>query len=157
MKKYITTGLIVTVSFIGLFFLLSNNQQVNQFSYTSSRIIAESTFYDFGDIDIFGGVVTTSYTLKNIGQEDVHILSAVTSCACTEGEIDGMRFGMHEQIKKTITILAGEEKNLIATFDPLAHGPYGTGRVTRELTLTTDSSEMPEVIVRFTANVVRDL
>lgn len=121
----------------------------------ASAITVVESAHDFGDIDIFDGKVSTTYTLKNEGLEDVQILSAVTSCMCTEGEIDGMRFGMHEQSNKEVIIPAGEEKILTATFDPLAHGPNGTGKITRELSLATNSSETPTIIVTFAANVVK--
>ena len=86
----------------------------------ASVVIAEPVSYDFGSIDIFGGKVTTLYTLKNTGAEDVTILSGVTSCMCTEGQIDDLTFGMHESSGTTITIPAGGEKILKAIYDPRA-------------------------------------
>lgn len=121
----------------------------------SSIMVAEPP-YDFGDIDIFGGKVSTTYTLKNEGVENVTIVSAVTSCMCTEGVIDDLRFGMHETTGNEITIPAGGEKILTAIYDPLAHGPDGTGAVTRELFLKTNSTATPDIRVRFSANVVKN-
>ena len=112
--------------------------------------------YDFGDIDIFGGKVQTTYTLRNDGTEDISILSAVTSCMCTEGEIGGLIFGMHGSSGKTVRISAGEEKILTAFFDPLAHGPNGTGKIKRDLVLKTDSMVTPEIKVTFSANVIKN-
>jgi hypothetical protein len=112
--------------------------------------------HNFGDIDIFGGTVSTDYTLKNEGAEDVTILSGVTSCTCTEGEIGNLWFGMHETSGGTVVIPAGEERTLTATYDPLAHGPDGVGPVTRELYLKTNSTKTPEIRVIFAANVVKN-
>lgn len=156
MNKYIIGGLIFLAVFILFSLLTTNDQQPNQNPYVASAVIAERTFHDFGTIDIFGGKVSTTYTLKNTGEEDVSIVSAVTSCMCTEGEIGGLRFGMHDKTGLKVVISAGEEKTLTAIYDPLAHGPNGTGKITRELTLTTDSSETPKIMVRFSANVVKN-
>lgn len=157
MNKYIIGGLIFLAVFILFSLLMTNDQQPNQNPYVASAVIADRTFHDFGTIDIFGGKVSTTYTLKNTGEEDVSIVSAVTSCMCTEGEIGGLRFGMHDKTGLKVVIPAGEEKTLTAIYDPLAHGPNGTGKITRELTLTTDSSETPKIMVRFTANVVKNM
>ena len=90
-----------------------------------------------------------------MGTEDVTILSGVTSCMCTEGEIDNLRFGMHESSGTTIVIPAGGEKILKATFDPLAHGPEGVGAIKRDVVLKTNSTETPQIKVVFAANVVK--
>lgn len=125
-------------------------------SEVASAITVVEPSHDFGDIDIFGGKVSTTYTLKNEGIEDVSILSAVTSCMCTEGEIGGLVFGMHESSGKTVIIPAGEEKVLTATFDPLAHGPEGTGPIKRELLLKTNSTVTPEIKVTLAAVVTKN-
>ncbi|MAZ67741.1 hypothetical protein CL652_03155 [bacterium] len=134
----------------------SGNRAVSQITPVESPLTVSESFYDFGDVDIFGGKVYTTYTLKNEGVEDVTIVSGITSCACTEGEIGTLRFGMHETTGNTVTIPAGEEKTLTAIYDPLAHGPEGTGAVIRELYLQTNSTQTPEVKLRFSANVVKN-
>ena len=121
----------------------------------ASAITIEEAPHDFGDIDIFGGKVETTYTLRNEGTEDVTVKSAQTSCMCTEGVIGGLSFGMHESDVKDIVIPAGGTETLTAIYDPLAHGPSGTGKVTRELMLATNSEETPLVKVKFNANVVK--
>ena len=121
----------------------------------ASVVIAEPVSYDFGSIDIFGGKVTTLYTLKNTGAEDVTILSGVTSCMCTEGQIDDLTFGMHESSGTTITIPAGGEKILKAIYDPLAHGPEGVGAIKRDIVLKTNSTETPQIKIVFSANVIK--
>lgn len=157
MNKYIIWTVIFAVIVIFALYGFSNNTGVNSSSSkVASVIIVVEPIYDFGDIDIFGGKVSTTYTLKNNGYDDVSILSAITSCMCTEGEIGGMRFGMHGQTNKNVIIPAGGEKILTAIYDPLAHGPDGTGKVTRELILTTNSSETAEIKVKFLANVIKN-
>jgi len=158
-KNIYIIGALVVAAGVAMFLAAlfpSNDQQKEGSTRVASAIIAENASYDFGDIDIFGGKVRTAYTLKNEGLEDITILSGITSCMCTEGEIDDLRFGMHESSGKTITIPAGGEKTLTAVFDPLAHGPDGTGKIKRELLLKTNSSVTPDVTVTFAANVTKD-
>lgn len=156
MNKFIIGALVIAVIGIVTVSVMSNNQEDQVKEQVISAITVASSSHNFGDIDIFGGKVETTYTLLNEGQEDVAILSAVTSCMCTEGEIGGLRFGMHESSDKIVIIPAGEEKILTAIYDPLAHGPDGTGRVKRELLLKTNSSATPEIKVVFTANVTKE-
>lgn len=157
MNKY-TLGIIgiIIIGFLVFAVNTSSNKKAEESKQVASVVTTEKTSHDFGDIDIFGGKVTTTYTLKNEGSEDVRIVSAVTSCMCTEGEIGGMKFGMHSATGGSVVILAGGEKILTATFDPLAHGPDGTGKITRELTLKTNSTGTPEIKVRLSANVVKN-
>jgi hypothetical protein len=155
MNKYILGTIILATVLIFVSYGISGNGTSNVPEVVSAVTAVESA-YDFGEIDIFGGKVSTTYTLKNEGTEDINILSAVTSCMCTEGQIDDLVFGMHESPGKTVIVPAGGEKILKATFDPLAHGPNGTGKITRELMLKTNSSKTPEIKVTLTGNVVKN-
>ena len=155
MNKYII-GVLVIVALIAVYiFSNSGNQEQTKTAVASEIVVVESS-YDFGEIDIFGGKVSTDYIIKNTGQEDVTVKSAFTSRMCTEGEIDNILFGMHDNKKMSVVIPAGGEKVLTATYDPLAHGPSGTGKITRELTIKTNSSITPELVVKFSADVVKN-
>tara|TARA_B100000745_G_C20010958_1_gene343477 strand:- start:143 stop:625 length:483 start_codon:yes stop_codon:yes gene_type:complete len=158
MNKFIIGAIIIGVGLIG-FSMLNNGSDDNiaaTNTVSSAKISVAEPPYDFGDIDIFGGKVETTYTLKNEGAEDVIITKAGTSCMCTEGEIAGLTFGMHGSDVKSVTIPAGGEEKVKAIYDPLAHGPNGTGPVTRMLMLETNSSETPQVELRFSANVTKN-
>lgn len=156
MNKYIIgVGIIAVILILASSYLPVGTDKPVVVRVASAITVIEPS-YDFGDIDIFGGKVRTTYTLRNGGTEDVTVLRAQTSCMCTEGVIGGLSFGMHESDVKNIIIPAGGEQTLIAIFDPLAHGPNGTGKITRELKLTTNSSETPLVQVKFSANVVKN-
>lgn len=157
MNKYII-GAVVAV-LIG-FTLMSANQGSDSANTTSVGTSAAVVSvveqpYDFGDIEIFDGKVSTSYTLKNGGAESMTITKAGTSCMCTEGEIAGFVFGMHGSEVKSVIIPAGGEEVVKATYDPLAHGPSGVGPVTRMLNLETNSTETPKIELRFSANVIK--
>ena len=157
MKYYIIGGVILLALIVGAMLVTPNTPSgATRVAPVSSALTVAEPSYDFGTIDIFGGKVSTEYTIANTGTEDVQILSAQTSCMCTTGVIDDLTFGMHESNGTVVTIPAGTEKTLTAIYDPLAHGPNGTGLITRELTLTTNSSVTPSVRVKFNANVIKN-
>lgn len=155
MKKNII-GVLVLIAFFALIVLISSNTDTSKDLKINSLVTVDRLSYDFGDIEIFAGKVSTTYTLKNEGTEDVSILSGITSCMCTEGEIGNLKFGMHGSSGETVIIPVGGEKILTATFDPLAHGPSGTGKIKREVILKTNSIITPEIEVTFSANVVKN-
>ena len=157
MNKYIIGTVILAVVLIfGANYFGNKSDTVRTTTNVSSPIVVLEKPYDFGDIDIFAGKVSTNYTLKNEGVEDVTIIQAATSCMCTEGEITGLTFGMHGSEVKSVVIPAGGEEVVTATFDPLAHGPGGTGPITRELMLKTNSKETPDIRLKFSGNVIKN-
>lgn len=156
MNKYVIIGSIVVVTLLVWGVYAASNKGTVNVEQVSAALQPAKDSFDFGDIDIFGGKVETTYTLQNTGTEDVTVVSAQTSCMCTEGKIDGLTFGMHGQSGGVVVIPAGESKILTAIFDPLAHGPEGTGPITRELFLKTNSTATPEVVVRFSGNVIKN-
>jgi len=160
MNKYIIGVIVLGVALLGYSVISSNQNSSNSNAVMNETSSAKITIleepYDFGDIDIFAGKVDTTYTLKNEGSEDVTITKASTSCMCTEGEIAGLTFGMHGSDVKSVVIPAGGEEVVIATFDPLAHGPEGVGPITRELMLQTNSVVTPEVRLKFSGNVIKN-
>ena len=147
---------IIIIAFLVFAVDASNEKKAERNKQVASVVTVDKESYDFGEIDIFGGKVETTYILKNEGSEDVKIVSAITSCMCTEGEIGGMKFGMHSATVGRVVIPAGGQDILTAIYDPLAHGPNGTGKITRELTIVTNSTETPEITVRLSANVVKN-
>lgn len=160
MNKYIIGAIVlVGVLLIGYATVYSNqgneSDNLTNVSASASKLTVLEQPYDFGDIEIFDGKVSTNYTLKNEGTEDVTITKAGTSCMCTEGEIAGFTFGMHGSDVKSVIIPAGGEEIVKATYDPLAHGPNGVGPVTRTLELETNSIETPKIELRFSANVIK--
>jgi hypothetical protein len=65
---------------------------------------------------------------------------------------DGAR---KQRTRLDITLAPGETAELIAVFDPMAHGPDAVGPIKRDVILTTDSTETPEIRFSFLGNVVR--
>jgi len=131
------------------------NAEVKEEINVSSVLTSDKSIYDFGDIDIFGGKVTTEFILTNTGTEDIIILNGVTSCGCTEAEIDGILFGMHEGMSNEVVVKAGDTIPMKVIYDPLAHGPSGVGLAQRSVFLKTNSSATPELEVRIKAMVTK--
>tara|TARA_B100000508_G_C11446412_1_gene271621 strand:+ start:671 stop:1153 length:483 start_codon:yes stop_codon:yes gene_type:complete len=158
MNKFIIGAVVLAVVLILSARYFNNDQEevASAVTSVSSALSVVEEPYNFGDIDIFGGKVETTYTLKNEGDEDITITKAGTSCMCTEGVIAGLTFGMHSSEVDSIVIPAGGEEKVRAIYDPLAHGPNGTGPVTRELMLATNSVVTPEVRMRFSGNVIKN-
>ena len=46
----------------------------------------DKTVHDFGDISMNDGPQTCTFTVKNIGQENIAIYEVVTSCGCTDAQ-----------------------------------------------------------------------
>jgi hypothetical protein len=160
-QKTVVALIIVAIVLVGGGIILSQNNQGSlsddtQKTKSSSALEVDREAHGFGEIDIFGGNVETEFILTNNGTEDVVVLAGTTSCGCTEGNLDGISFGMHKRMSGTVTIKAGESKNVTAIYDPLAHGPNATGSVTRQLFLKTNSKVTPEIELRITADVVED-
>lgn len=156
MKTNALTWGLVAVIVLGGGYLLFNSTPGQAPTNSSSAISVDRTIHDFGEIDIYDGTVQTDFVLTNEGSDDVVIIAGTTSCGCTSGEIDGVQFGMHEQMSRDVVIAAGESKTLTAIFDPLAHGPAGVGLANRILYLQTNSTATPEIEARITALVVNN-
>lgn len=160
MNKYIIGAVLVVAALLIGYSVLSSNQnnqsvKITNTESSASKLTVVEQPYDFGDIEIFDGKVSTNYTLKNEGTEPVVITKAETSCMCTEGEIAGFTFGMHGSEVDSVVIPAGGEEVVKAIYDPLAHGPNGVGPVTRVLQLETNSTVTPNIELRFSANVIK--
>lgn len=133
-------------------------------NYVNAKLISGSYEYDFGIVSMVNGKVRHSYQLKNEGPEALAINKVWTSCMCTNAQIKlssgkiygpfGMSGGHGGDTAADIDILAGEEVELIAEFDPNAHGPDATGPIQRSIFVKTNASKEP-LGLSFTANVVK--
>jgi hypothetical protein len=104
-------------------------------------------FYDFGPVNIEGGLVDHTFSLANEGEEDLMIYSLVTSCMCTEAEVilsDGTTspaFGMHGSEAWSASVAPGDVFEVRVIYDPMAHGPNAVGAINRSVIMTTSSQE----------------
>lgn len=91
----------------------------------------ENSTYDFGIINQADGIVTTLFTIKNVGGNDLIIENMDTSCMCTSATLiyngeEGPKFGMsmHGDNPEDfeLVIAPGESAQLKVYYDPMAHG-----------------------------------
>jgi len=154
MKKYIF--IIATV------LLLLGAACTKQAASSQSTLTAENAFVDFGVVPMYEGNVTTTYTIKNTGDEPVVVQSLYTSCMCTKARLTtkedvspyiGMKgHGIIPPVN--LAIAPGETVTVDVAFDPAAHGPQGVGLVRRAVYLETNSTATPSLEVGFQADVV---
>lgn len=90
------------------------------------EIIPQS--HDFGVIAQRNGVVTTQFTIKNIGQKDAHVENISTSCGCTSASIEQEG------------LLPNTETQVRVDFDPNYH-EEPKGRFSRTVFLQMSSGE----------------
>lgn len=123
--------------------------------------VVENNF-NVGTIEMSKGNIDISYTFRNDGDEPVALFEGETSCMCTTARVKSaggtspriiMRgHGASATINQVLD--PGEEATLIATYDPNAHGPSGTGQISRDVFIKTNSSKTPTVKFRFFGNVI---
>ena len=129
---------------------------------SNGHIAVDGNNIDIGTIEMSKGMTDVKFTFRNDGEEPVALLEGETSCMCTTAVVKGntgtsQRIAMrgHGPTARVYQVLdPGEEAELIATFDPNAHGPKGTGPIMRDVTLTTNAMRTPKVTFRFSGTVV---
>ncbi len=117
---------------------------------------------DQGEIPMSEGKIDIPFTFYNGGKEAVVLFSGQTSCMCTEAVVqnsDGTvspRLTFHGAPAQINQVLEpGEEAQLIATYDPNAHGPDATGPIIRDIIVQTNSARTPQVKFKFQGEVVK--
>ncbi|MBI5755194.1 DUF1573 domain-containing protein [Candidatus Peregrinibacteria bacterium] len=176
-KKFFLPFLVV-VPFIFLFSGCADNSEANLATELKDKpstgvITIDTNNIDLGDIPIQGGKVDVEFPFKNTGSDSIALLEGVTSCMCTTAVVKGADgttsptlimpmsgpgHGDHGGAGPTKiyqVLNPGESATVIATFDPLAHGPDAVGPITREVVIYTNSTETPEVKFKFSGNVIR--
>lgn len=132
---------------------------------STSSIIIEQNNIDLGEIPIMGGKVDANFSFTNMGNDPVALFEGETSCMCTEAVVksaDGItspRIQMPghggQQVSVNQVLEPGETATLIATFDPLAHGPNATGAIKRDVFIKTNSKANSVLQFSFQGNVIK--
>jgi len=106
----------------------------DEVSLNGPKIALSKTFYDFGVVPQYGGVVKTTFTIQNTGNETLTLGDITTSCSCTSAEVSS----------KTIATSGSAE--LVVTFDPNFHAePIDVFK--RTVFIQTNDPVTPEVEV----------
>lgn len=102
--------------------------------------LAENSL-QLGDV-VNGEVITRQMQVQNNGAADLVIENITTSCGCTQASIT------------PTTIPAGGSGVLSITFDSGAHGPGLTGPLLRQVFITSNDPQQPEMVVDLAANIL---
>lgn len=142
MKK-ILIGLLIIGGLIGLMIWAKQGQAklpTQETQDVKSVLTTDKTLYDFGEISMANGKVTTIFKVSNNSGSDVILESVTTSCMCTNaylvnGEEKKGPYGMPGHggpvMKANKIIKTGETQDVEVVYDPNAHGPAGVGPVDR--------------------------
>lgn len=107
----------------------------------TAELILEQTTHDLGQV-VNGEVRTLEIPLRSAGSSEVVIHSVTTSCGCTRAQVS------------PLIIPPGEGGILSVQFDSGAHGPDSVGPVTRQVFISSNDSDQPEIEFLFTADVL---
>ncbi len=127
------------------------------------KITSKSSVYDFGDVKLSNGKVTTEFSIKNEGKSPLEFLNANTSCGCTSAQIAVggktspvyMMAGHQEPVKWRGSLAPGEEGKIIVHYDPTVH-PNLQGAVTREVMIDTNDPNTPQIKFKIYVNQIKD-
>ncbi|OIN90932.1 hypothetical protein AUJ42_02500 [Candidatus Collierbacteria bacterium CG1_02_44_10] len=127
---------------------------------TQVSLTTSDTKYDWGDIDINGGMAIKDFEIKNNGSSVLKLYDVKTSCTCTTAQLKSAsltspKFSMHDKGPFVFEINPGKSASLIVEFDPLFHGPNGTGPISRTITMSSNDANNPTLSYILTANVVK--
>ncbi len=156
--------ILLILGFFGILFLTARDKNVKGNSQNVGELTISEKQYDFGDIPIFGGIVTHRFKLENKSNASIVINDMETSCMCTKVRLiyDGRKspqFGMkgHGTNPRfwSQKIEPGKTAILEVEYDPLAHGPDAVGFVNRFVLLYTNNPKQKRLKFSITANVVK--
>jgi len=115
-------------------------------SETPGQLEVAEAFYDFGTVGLAN--VSHAYTIKNTGSGPLRIRKISTSCGCTTAMLK-MSDGQTETFSMdhggtvpaiNIALAPGEEAQVVATYNPLAHGQArAAGTFNRSIYVLTDN------------------
>ncbi|UCF31534.1 MAG: DUF1573 domain-containing protein [bacterium] len=100
---------------------------------------------ELGSVNIKGGHIKRTFTLRNVGEGALTLRGAFTSCACTVASIIlsdppvSEKFGMKLPRNWSQVVKPGQSFEIEVDFDPLYHGETDTGPFTRTVYLITDA------------------
>ena len=160
--KFLLGVVAVTVLILALavFFGSKMGETTQVTTDTQVAISIDSNRYDWGTIDLNGGIVSKTFAIENNGVSPLKLYDIKTSCMCTTAQLKtsgqlSKKFGMHEKSSSVIEVNPGETAELIVEFDPALHGPSGTGPINRTITMNTNDAKNPTLSFNLTANVVK--
>lgn len=116
--------------------------------------------YDWGQINMKGGNISKTFTIKNIGTDTLKLTNIKTSCHCTKaqvkiGNISSPYFGMNNVSSWIGEVPPRQEAQLEVVFDPAYHGPQGIGPITRLVSVETNDKSNSRIEFSLTGTVFK--
>ncbi len=124
---------IIVLVFAGFLLAACNGDQ--------PQISLESTNLDLGDV-VNGEIIERDLMVRNAGSGTLVVESVSTSCGCTSATLEPM------------TISPAGDAILHIEFDSGAHGPDENGQLTRQIFISSNDPQQPDMIVELAANVL---
>ncbi|KKS65550.1 MAG: hypothetical protein UV33_C0001G0028 [Candidatus Daviesbacteria bacterium GW2011_GWA1_42_6] len=169
MNTKVIIGIIVATAIVlvGAVVLLGNSTPGSSKAVlgktAGAKIEAPETNFDFKDIPYPGGNAIHEFKVKNTGDKELVIANLATSCMCTKVYLQtesgkGPEFGMKGHTASsdwTGAIAPGKEGQVVAVYDPTAHGPQGVGPISRIVSFETNDPGRPYMEFTFSGNVVK--
>src|SRR3989344_1141636 len=160
-KMIMKVGIVaVALVAIGFFFMQSNTTTANVIDPRGSSLVKiMPTSYDFGDVSMAKGTVSTTMDILNEGKGDLVIKYMESSCMCTTASIifngvEGPKFGLHNNPADwSQTIGPNEKAQLKIYYDPTVHRDL-RGPVTRTIKIYSNDPVNPKKEVRIDVNQV---
>ena len=170
-KPILYIAIIPSIFIAGVIFFTTRSQSTEAqsqetVSTSNSTYTVDKNTFSFGIISMNDGTVETFYELTNTGNEDIFVQELFTSCMCTKAQLilaDDTQTGLYgmkghggqNDFYVGKTIKSGETVKVKAIFDPNAHGPQGVGTIKRNITLSTNLKDNPNIQFSFDAEVIR--
>ncbi|MCL4387374.1 DUF1573 domain-containing protein [Patescibacteria group bacterium] len=166
-EKKIIIGFILITALIligGLFFVGNSPAKTTVEKTVGAKIETPENNFDFKNIPYSGGFAIHVYPVKNTGTKDLRIANLATSCMCTKvyfksKDVESPKYGMKSHASGSAdwsgTLKSGESGQIIAVFDPTAHGPQGVGPISRQVSFETNDPDHPYVEFSFEGTVVK--
>lgn len=104
------------------------------------QINPETTRLELGDVPN-GEIVSRDVLIRNDGDAVLQVQELSTSCGCTTASLEPM------------DIDPGASASLHIAFDSGAHGPELTGPMVRQIYITSNDPEQPELTIELAVNV----
>lgn len=150
----------LAILFGGIVFLNSTTASSQVAVSTNANAAVESDTYDWGNIPINGGNVTKKFIIKNTGTENLQLTNIKTSCHCTTASVtvsgnESPSFGMSGTSQWIGEVKPGQEAILNVVFDPLFHGPQGTGPINRYISVETNDKSNSKLTFSLTGVVIK--
>lgn len=150
----------IAILFGGIVFLNRINASSQVVASVNAKASVETDTYDWGNIPINGGNVTKKFSIKNTGSETLQLTNIKTSCHCTTASVtiagqESLSFGMSGTSQWIGEVKPGQEATLNVVFDPLFHGPQGTGPINRYISIETNDRQNSKITFSLTGVVIK--